>query len=80
MQKEIIVITKDKCPQCTFTKQFLTAKGIPHEIKNIENDRVLTDFVKSLGYYSLPVVLIYDGDKLTQHWSGFHPDKLENLK
>ena len=38
------------------------------------------DYVASLGYREAPVVVVTDGDKVIDSWSGFSLDRINALK
>jgi glutaredoxin-like protein NrdH len=71
----VVVYSKPNCMQCNFTKKFLEDKGIPYQIKDIEENEKAVDEVKSLGFSSLPVV-IAEG---IEAFHGFRPDLLNRL-
>lgn len=71
----VVVYSKSNCMQCNFTKQFLIDNEIEFVVKDIEEDAVALEEVKSLGFSSLPVVII-DGQ---EPFNGFRPDRLESL-
>jgi glutaredoxin-like protein NrdH len=70
----VTVYTKPSCVQCTATYRALNAKGIEFEIFDVSIDDKALQTVKDLGYLQAPVV-ISDGE----HWSGFRPDKIDEL-
>jgi len=70
----ITVYTKPSCVQCTATYRALDSKGIEYEVLDLSQDPSALEQVKALGYLQAPVV-ITDGD----HWSGFRPDKIDEL-
>ena len=70
----VTVYTKPSCVQCTATYRALNAKGIEFEIFDVSVDDKALQTVKDLGYLQAPVV-ITDGE----HWSGFRPDKIDEL-
>src|SRR6478609_203486 len=70
----ITVYTKPACVQCTATYRALDSKGIEYEIHDLSEDPTALEQVKALGYLQAPVV-ITDED----HWSGFRPDKIDEL-
>jgi len=70
----VTVYTKPSCVQCTATYRALNAKGIEFEIFDVSVDEKALQTVKELGYLQAPVV-IADGE----HWSGFRPDKIDEL-
>lgn len=71
----ITVYTKPQCVQCNATFRALDAAGIEYETVDLTVNANTLEKVKALGYLQAPVV-ITDND----HWSGFRPDKLEELK
>lgn len=70
----ITVYTKPACVQCTATYRALDSKGIEYEVLDLSEDAAALEQVKALGYLQAPVV-ITDED----HWSGFRPDKIDEL-
>jgi glutaredoxin-like protein NrdH len=72
--KTITLFTKPSCVQCNATYRALDAKGIEYDIVDLSEDAAALEQVKSLGYLQAPVV-ITDED----HWSGFRPDKIDEL-
>ena len=70
----ITVYTKPSCVQCNATYRALDSKGIEYEILDLSEDPAALEHVKSLGYLQAPVV-VTDED----HWSGFRPDKIDEL-
>lgn len=70
----VTVYTKPGCVQCTFTSRKLDAAGIAHELVDVTTDSDARDFVMSLGYLSLPVVVTD-----TEHWSGLRVDRISRL-
>lgn len=77
----IKIYTKHNCPQCDVTKQMLQNKKVDFEAIDIETDNNALDEIVKLGYKSLPVVLITDNENncVTDHWSGFRPEKIFTL-
>ncbi|GEK87072.1 glutaredoxin-like protein NrdH [Microbacterium aerolatum] len=70
----ITVYTKPSCVQCNATYRALDAKGIEYEIHDLSEDAAALEQVKALGYMQAPVVVTDAG-----HWSGFRPDKIDEL-
>ena len=70
----ITVYTKPSCVQCNATYRALDAKGIEYQITDLSEDASALEQVKALGYMQAPVV-VTDED----HWSGFRPDKIDEL-
>ena len=70
----VTVYSKPACVQCTATYTRLDSKGIDYEVLDLSQDSAALEQVKSLGYLQAPVV-VTDND----HWSGFRPDKVDEL-
>lgn len=75
MTKSVTVYTKPNCMQCNFTKQFLKENNIAFSAVDIMEDEKALEAVKSMGFSSLPVVVI-EGE---EPFNGFRPDRLEAL-
>lgn len=71
----VTVYSKPACVQCNATYRSLDKKGIAYEVEDISQDANALERVRALGYMQAPVVVTEDGD----HWSGFRPDKLDEL-
>ncbi len=70
----VTVYTNSGCIPCASTKRFLKINNVDFEEKSIQDESNL-NYVKSLGYASVPVVVTPTGD----HWSGNQPDLLAKL-
>lgn len=70
----VTVYTKPACVQCNATYRALDKKGITYQSVDMSQDPQALERVRSLGYLQAPVV-ITDAD----HWSGFRPDKINEL-
>jgi len=70
----VTVYTQPGCVQCNATYRALDAKGIQYNVTDLSEDAAALEQVKALGYLRAPVV-ITDED----HWSGFRPDKIDEL-
>jgi len=70
----ITVYTKPSCVQCNATYRAMDAKGIRYEIVDLSSDEEALEKTKALGYLQAPVVVAGD-----EHWSGFQPDKINDL-
>ncbi|BDI24113.1 glutaredoxin-like protein NrdH [Herbiconiux sp. L3-i23] len=70
----ITVYSKPSCVQCTATYRALDKKGLEYEIFDVSIDEKALQAVKELGYMQAPVVVTDD-----DHWSGFRPDRIEEL-
>jgi glutaredoxin-like protein NrdH len=70
----VTVYTKPACVQCNATYRALDKKGIAYETVDLSQDPAALDRVRALGYMQAPVVVTEQ-----DHWSGFRPDKIEEL-
>lgn len=70
----VTVYTKPSCVQCNATYRALDKKGIAYESVDMSQDPQALERVRSLGYLQAPVVVTDGG-----HWSGFRPDKINEL-
>lgn len=70
----ITVYSKPACVQCNATYRALDKRGLEYEVIDITEDPSALDRVKSLGYMQAPVVVTDEG-----HWSGFRPDKIDEV-
>lgn len=71
----ITLYTKPQCQQCDATKKYLERLELRYVTHDVTEDDKAYNFVKGMGYQSLPVVVAgFD------HWSGFRPDLLRKLK
>jgi len=71
---EITVYSKPSCVMCEATYRGLLSKGIDFNLTNVAVDSDSLEYIKSLGYLQAPVVVTSVG-----HWSGFRPDKINEL-
>lgn len=77
--RKIKVYSKSMCAPCNMTKRTLTRNNVDFEEINIEMNEDAMSYVKSKGHKAAPVVEVWDGDILSEAWSGLHPDKLNSL-
>jgi glutaredoxin-like protein NrdH len=70
----ITVYTKLGCVQCTATFKALDKHHVEYRSIDVTADADAYDYVRSLGYLQLPVVVTGD-----VHWSGYRPDKVARL-
>jgi glutaredoxin-like protein NrdH len=71
----VTVYTKNSCPFCDRTKEFLDELGVEYDVRNIEEDDSNFQEVIDLGYQQVPVVVTQN-----ESWSGHQPTKLMQLK
>lgn len=72
--KPVTLYTLPACVQCTTTKRFLTKENIDFSEVDLSEDTDAMEKVRALGYQSAPVIMAGE-----EHWSGFRPDKLNQL-
>lgn len=70
----IKVYSKPNCMQCKFTKEYLDNNNKKYESIDVLEDEQAFEYIKSLGFQSLPVVEHEDDS-----FSGFRPDLLAKL-
>jgi glutaredoxin-like protein NrdH len=58
----------------------LRRKGITAKKVLVDENPEALEYIKGLGYSEAPVIVVTDGDKVIDHWSGFSDDKLRELK
>lgn len=69
------VYTKPNCVQCNMTKRHMDKIGVKYTTVDIMEDPDALNKLVEMGYKSAPVVMTEDG----QTWSGFQPDKINEL-
>ena len=72
---KVIVYTKKNCPKCEMTKQYMDTLNIEYETIDVADNEKAREYVKSLGFQTLPVVVSESGEA----WFGFRPDNIELL-
>lgn len=78
--KTLTLITKSKgCVQCTATHRALVKTDIFVTELNA-NDEANIEFGKSLGHLQAPVGIVFQDGVVIDHWSGFRPDKIDELQ
>jgi len=70
----ITVFSKPACTQCNATYRALDKKGLVYNVIDISQDEAGLERLKALGFQQAPVVEAGDDS-----WSGFRPDKIEEL-
>ncbi|GAA1821503.1 glutaredoxin-like protein NrdH [Agromyces neolithicus] len=71
---QIKIYSKPSCVQCNATYRAMDAKGIAYIVIDVTVDDIALEEIKALGYLQAPVVIALD-----DHWSGFRPDKIDEL-
>ncbi|UDL15951.1 NrdH-like glutaredoxin [Microbacterium phage Pumpernickel] len=76
----VTVLSKPSCVQCNATYRTLDSNGLDYEVTDVSEDPTAYERAKELGYMQAPVVIVEDENgKVTNHWSGFRPDKISEL-
>jgi len=70
----ITVYTKPGCVQCNATYRALDKKGIAYRSLDISEDPEALERLKALGAQQAPAV-----ETPNDFWTGFRPDKIEEL-
>lgn len=73
---KVKVYTTIDCPQCIMTKKYMDALDIEYETIDVTNNDEARAYVKSLGFQTLPVVVVENGEA----WFGFRPENIDLLK
>lgn len=74
MANKITLFSKNNCMQCKMTKKLLDKEGADYQEINIDEQTDMIDYVKSLGFTSVPVVKVGEIS-----FSGFQPSKLKEI-
>ena len=74
----VTLYTKIGCGPCGATRHAMDSRGIAHEVIDVMDDDAALDAIKGLGYLTVPVVLVQDGDA-AEHWGGFQMDRIADL-
>lgn len=76
---ELVVYTKPGCVQCNATYRALDKKGIEYSSIDVSVAPEDLEKIRALGYMQAPVVAKYLDGEVVDHWSGFRPDKIDEL-
>lgn len=76
----ITVYSQPACVQCNATYRWLDRHGLDYEVIDVTADAAALAAVRALGYLRAPVVIVRDADGTVEaHWSGFDPDRIDDL-
>ena len=75
---KVTIYKKPGCGPCAATRHAMESRGVPFETVNVMDDDAALDAIKGLGYLTVPVVLVQDGDA-AEHWGGFQLDRIADL-
>ena len=73
---KVTVYTQQDCAQCMMTKQYMDSLNIEYETIDVIDNEEAREYVKSLGFQTLPVVVVESGEA----WFGFRPENIDLLK
>ena len=73
---KVKVYTTIDCPQCMMTKKYMDALDIEYETIDTTDNEKAREYVKSLGFQTLPVVVVESGEG----WFGFRPENIDLIK
>lgn len=71
---DAIVYSTKNCVDCSLVKDWLTAKGVTFEVRDVMTSRAYQEEVERFGFMGVPVTVV--GDKAVK---GFAPSELEEL-
>ena len=74
---KVKVYTTIDCPQCMMTKKYMDALNIEYETIDVTDNEEARAYVKSLGFQTLPVVVVVESGEA---WFGFRPENIDLLK
>lgn len=73
----VVLYTTPSCVRCPVVKRAMTKAGIPWKPVDLTTDPEAHAFVTGkLGYQSAPVTVVFEGDRLVDHWDGVRPDRI----
>lgn len=73
----ITLLSKPSCVQCNATVRTLDKSGAEYAKVDMSQEFEALELARSLGYQQAPVVLIKDENgTITDHWSGYNPEKI----
>lgn len=72
--QRVTVYSTPSCVQCRMSYKLLDKLGLDYDVIDVTADPEAERWVKSLGYVQAPVVVAGG-----VHWSGFRPDKINEL-
>jgi glutaredoxin-like protein NrdH len=68
-----------KCQPCVATVRKLEDLDLEHEQRDATDPDNLALIKDHLGHYEAPVIVVFDGDEIVKHWSGYRPDLIDEL-
>lgn len=74
--RTVEIYTKPHCIPCKVTKRELDKAGVPYTEKSAVD---YVDFLKRLGAYAAPVVIIYRDGQAIDWWCTYRRDRIDAL-
>lgn len=74
MSKKVVVYTSNTCPHCFTAKDYLNAKGVAFEEKNVSESAEYRKELMTKGYMGVPVIVV-DEEAIV----GFDKQRLDEL-
>lgn len=78
--KKTVLYSKSDCMGCFASEEMMKAKNLVFSVVKMDEDSEALRYVKDLGFLAAPVIVVYNGDKIVEAWSGFRPERIEELK
>lgn len=75
----VTVYSQPGCTQCKATYRGLDKKGVTYNVIDVSEDPEALALTKSLGHMRAPVVVAFKGEEIADHWSGYNPEKIEEV-
>lgn len=77
MMKKITIYTRSTCPYCDKIKAYLTSKGYPYEIVNLDDEpERQQDAQLASGSLTVPITIIEQADQTQSVVVGFNLQRL----
>lgn len=77
---KVDLYSKADCTQCDATVMILDNMSVPYKTAKLDEDPEALELMKALGFMQAPVVIVYNNGEVISSWSGFRPERLEELK
>jgi glutaredoxin-like YruB-family protein len=72
--KRVVLYSQPGCPPCTAVKQFLNARNVPFEYKDVQADPAALRELLKLNSRSTPTIVVDEEVMI-----GFDPERLETI-
>jgi glutaredoxin len=80
---KLVKIQKPNCPACNQVGAFLDNAAVEYDKWDImgsdENSDKARELLGKLGYFTVPVTVVLEGEELVKHSRGFNGDELQEL-